>query len=144
MKLTLLASPYLLFNPIGHCMLSDFSLSISSSPASLLPQPRGIHHLLPAPSHCLPLASLPFDGIHSATPHPRPVKPSTYSGCTQTTKCCSRKKKSMHVADAIDLRSSSKMDPAMYQQIMIHLDQVYVDLTKTKKSINTNDYINIR
>ena len=54
------------------------------------------------------------------------------------------KKKSMHVADAVDLRSSGKMDPAMYQQIMIHLDQVYVDLMKTKKSINTNDYINIR
>ena len=50
----------------------------------------------------------------------------------------------MHFADAIDLRSSSKMDPAMYQQIMIHLDQVYVDLMKTKKSNNTNDYINIR
>lgn len=32
----------------------------------------------------------------------------------------------------------------MYQQIMMHLDQVYVDHMKTKKSINTNDYTNIR
>lgn len=55
-----------------------------------------------------------------------------------------KKKRVIHVADAIDLRSSSKMDSAMYQQIMMHLDQVYVDHMKTKKSINTNDYTNIR
>ena len=47
----------------------------------------------------------------------------------------------MHVVDATD---SSKMDPAVYQQIIIHFDQVYVHLMKTRKSVNTNDYINVK
>ena len=50
-----------------------------------------------------------------------------------------KKKKALHVVATTDLRSS-KMDPVVYQ----HLDQIYIDLMKTRNSININDYANIK